>query len=78
MLIINMLSWFYNLIKGSNFDVLLPGSEFWDLFSNIMGFFGLVIPINTVGYILGITLTLVVIRFVISLLKTLWAVLPML
>lgn len=78
MTIINMLTWFYNCIKGSNFDVILPDSEFWNLFSNIMGFMGLVIPMNTIVTILSITIALVIVRFLISVLKTIWAVLPML
>ena len=77
MVIINMLWWIYSFLQGSNIEVVLPGSDFFELFSNIMGFVGLVLPLGTVKTIISIVISLATFRVIISLFKTLWAIIPL-
>lgn len=77
MVIINFLWWIYSLLKGSNIDVVLPGSDFWELLNNIMGFIGLILPLGTVKAIVTVVISLATFRVIISLLKTLWAIIPL-
>ncbi len=77
MIIINLLWWVYSLLQGSNIDVILPGSDFLELFSNIMSFIGLVLPLGTVKAIIIVVISLASFRVIISLFKTLWAIIPL-
>lgn len=77
MVIINFLWWIYSLFQGSNIDVILPGSDFWELLNNIMGFIGLILPLETVKSIVTVVISLATFRVIIALFKTLWAIIPL-
>lgn len=66
-------------MQNSDIDlVLTPNSAFWEMFYNITGFIGYVIPMGTVRSIIEISVMLMGIRLVIALLKMLWSIIPIL
>lgn len=69
MIVIVILNWLSNSLYGTNFSINLPTGEFWDVFGNIIGFIGYIIPLDTVIAIFSITLGLYVIRLQIAIYK---------
>ena len=76
MFIINILLFFYNLLKGTSFDAVGAIADFLPTFKTICSFIGLVIPLGTVKAILVITLAIFVVRIVISVWKLLMSLIP--
>lgn len=77
MVVINILKWFYSIIANTNFIINYPDDEFFSLFENIMAFVGLVIPLKTVLAIFGVLFLLHGIRVLISTLKTIMSIAPL-
>lgn len=78
MLIINMLWWVYSLFQGTHFSLEIPTGEFWNFFINAINFIGLVIPLGTVKAIFSITVSLLSIRYVVVLIRTVLSLIPLL
>ncbi len=75
MIFIKFLTFVYNLIKGSNFEVLFD-ENFLNTLKNINAMIGLVLPMGTVKAILAITLTLTTFRIVLSVWKAILQYIP--
>lgn len=69
MFVIGILNWLSNSLYGTNFSFNLPTGEFWEVFGNIIGFIGYIIPLDTVVAIFSITLGLYMVRLIVAIYK---------
>lgn len=69
MVVIAIINWLCNALYGTDFSFNLPTGEFWDVFGNIIGFIGYIIPLDTVIAIFSITLALYSVRLIIAIYK---------
>lgn len=78
MIIINMLWWVYSIFQGTYFSLEIPSGEFWNFFLNCVSFIGLIIPLGTVKAIFSITVSLLSIRYLVVLIRTVLSIIPLL
>lgn len=77
MLIINLMQWVLSLLSGTHFDIDFNGS----ITGVVLSCYQLVayiLPMDTVAAIILISLSLYAFRLVVSILKALWSVIPIL
>lgn len=77
MLIINLMKWVLSLLSGSHFDIDFNGSITGVVLSCYQ-LIAYILPMDTVAAIILISLSLYAFRLVISILKALWSVIPIL
>lgn len=77
MIIIKFLTWVLSFLSGSHFEVNFDGSITGTIIS-IYRLIAYVLPMDTVAVIIGITIALYAIRLIISAIKLLWELIPML
>ena len=68
MIVITFLNWVANLLHGTQFDIL----------TEAIGFIGYFIPMGPVIVILGFLIGTYVYRLIVSVLKLLWSIIPLL
>lgn len=78
MIIINMLWWVYSIFQGTHFSLEIPTGEFWNFFVNCVSLIGLIIPLGTVKAIFSITVSLLSIRYLVVLIRTVLSIIPLL
>lgn len=77
MLIINLMKWVLSLLSGSHFDIDFNGSITGVVLSCYQ-LIAYILPMDTVAAIILISLSLYAFRLVVSILKALWSVIPIL
>lgn len=75
MVIIQFIYWFSNLLHGTNFSLSVP-DEFWSTIQSVISFVAYFIPLQPIITIIELSLALMAVRVLISILITLWRVLP--
>lgn len=77
MLVINLMKWVLSLLSGSHFDIDFNGSITGVVLSCYQ-LISYILPMDTVAAIILISLSLYAFRLVVSILKALWSVIPIL
>lgn len=77
MLVINLMKWVLSLLSGSHFDIDFNGSITGVVLSCYQ-LIAYILPMDTVAAIILISLSLYAFRLIISILKALWSVIPIL
>uniref|UniRef100_UPI003FEFECD9 hypothetical protein n=1 Tax=Pseudoruminococcus massiliensis TaxID=2086583 RepID=UPI003FEFECD9 len=77
MLVINLMKWVLSLLSGSHFDIDFNGSITGVVLSCYQ-LIAYILPMDTVAAIILISLSLYAFRLVVSILKALWSVIPIL
>lgn len=77
MIVITFLNWIGNLLHGTNFD-LTSIQVAWDIFTEAIGFIGYFIPLGPVVVIITFLVGTYVWRLLVSILKLLWSIIPIL
>lgn len=77
MLVINLMQWVLSLLSGTHFDVNFDGSITGVVLSCYQ-LIAYILPMDTVAAIILISLALYAFRLIISILKALWSVIPIL
>lgn len=77
MLVINLMKWVLSLLSGSHFDIDFNGS-ITGVVLLCYQLIAYILPMDTVAAIILISLSLYAFRLVVSILKALWSVIPIL
>lgn len=77
MIVITFLNWIGNMLHGTNFD-LSSIQVAWDIFTESIGFIGYFIPLGPVVVIITFLVGTYVWRLLVSVLKLLWSIIPIL
>lgn len=77
MIVITFLNWIANMLHGTNFD-LSSIQVAWDIFTEALGFIGYFIPLGPVVVIFTFLVGTYVWRLLVSILKLLWSIIPIL
>lgn len=77
MIVITFLNWVANLLHGTQFDISSITTSF-DILTEAISFIGYFIPMGPVIVILGFLIGTYVYRLIVSVLKLLWSIIPLL
>ncbi len=77
MIVITFLAWIANFLHGTNFD-LTSLKVSWDILTETIGFIGYFIPLGPVVVIVSFIAATYAWRLLVSVLKLLWSIIPLL
>ena len=77
LIVITFLNWIANLLHGTNFD-LSSIQVAWDILTETIGFIGYFIPLGPVVVIVSFIAATYAWRLLVSVLKLLWSIIPLL
>lgn len=77
LIIISFIQWLTGLLSGTHFNFTFDGGVL-NTISGIINFIAWVLPLDTVFILITISFGLMTFRVIVSFLKTLWSIIPIL
>ena len=77
MIVITFLNWVANLLHGTQFDISSITTSF-DILTEAIGLIAYFIPMGTVIVIIGFLIGTYIYKLIVSVLKLLWSIIPLL